>query len=369
LISSLVALAFRKGGAVIRSGPRVLAPGLEEFSLHYRGVGRRVLVVYSKEAAGRASKLADDATLVVDLVGGVAGGRVAPRDKLDVLLSTVGLNTEVLRVLAGHGFAAVAPRGSPVNSVKEALGDRTFMLLRHTPLLYPYLTANVFYKKVRRWLFTVRTEVHSGRAIVDALAGSYCTYSGERGFECDQHMRRAPLERGDLELLKELADLEDSLCTPETLAKRKGVPLEEAERMLERLEELGFAKAALAPRGASAYRIARIYPPLEGGDPLAGLPLGVPEPDWAFFPFTCVKDFPAKVSGMLSMLEALTGEAPRGATILFYPYLLLWVLRGRRKELVAYDPVTKKVDERVAGVVKDLKIEDCLYLSSITRAE
>jgi len=354
MISAIVAAAFMRSGAYVKEGPAVVSPGVEAFTVHHRGVDTRVVVVCDEGAVEQAAKAAGNAALIVNLTGRKVAGRVAPREKLDVILSTVGLDTETLRMLCRYRLHAAAPTGSPVSflgGVVEGLA-----LLRYTPLLYPYVVAGVSYRRVERWLFFARVVEHSGRAIVDALAASYCTYSRAHGLECEPQVKQVP-GGGDLELLKFLSEHEGSILTPEALAKTKGVPLERAEEMLERLADLGFAVAG----GGRAYRLARIYPPLSDGDPFAGSAWASPE--WVFFPFKCVKGLHDRLQGILAMLEAITGGPPRGVALAFYPYLVAWAARGHRKEMVVYDPIRKRPDERVAGVIKQLGAEDCLYLS------
>ena len=361
MISSIIAMAFRKHEVSISSEPEIIRRGLERFTLHHNGRDVNVLVVYSKDSISSVNEFINGSTLVVNLTDEEVHGKVIPREKLDVLLSRVGLDTESLKILSRYRTVAILPSKSPLNFVKEAMGDQRLILSFILPLMYPYLVFDVSYKKLKKGFFSKKIVQYSGKTIIDLTAVSYCLFGKKTGLACDRYVRSIPATDEEIEYIKHAKDIELSVLTPEGLARQKKIPIDKAEDFLMKLETIGFA----VRKGQRAFFITRILPPITDGDSFIKLGKEESVPiDWSYFPFMCIKDLPRRISGIISFLKSITDKVSENPTIVLYPYIVMGFTRGGRKQLYVYDVLAKRFEERIVDVIKTHRMEDCLYILS-----
>lgn len=356
MISSIIALAFAKNEIPVTSGPERVGSGVDKFTIHYN---RRDVDVYVVYPPGLTAINVNGDPLVVNLADTpIEGARVIPDNKLDVLLSRLGLNTASLKALARYKVYSIIPKGNPLKYTKMAIGDEKGVLSFMLPLMYPYLLYKVSYKRVKKGLFSRKIVNVSGGVIVDLPAFSYCYYN--KKFACDWGLRDIPSDE-DLPSLKRIEDYEGRIITPEGLARGLKVKIDESEKILTRLESLGF----VSRKGIRAFYITRIYPPVTKGlDYLLNLSTRNPVPlEWSYFPFMCVRNLHVKIDGITGFLRKISSEVS-GPRVMLYPYIVLGFVESGRRKIKVYDVVQKRFDDRVTDLIKTLKIDDCLYLLS-----
>jgi len=360
VISSIIAMAFRKHEVSISSEPEIIRPGLEKFTLHHNGRDVNVIVVYSESSANHVSEVTDSSSLIVNLTDKEINGKVIPKEKLDVLLSRVGLDTDSLKTLSRYRTVAILPSKSPLNFVKEAMGNQRLVLSFILPLMYPYLVLDVSYRKLKKGFFSKKVVQYSGKTIIDITAITYCFFGKKLGLSCDNYVRSIPTTDEEIQYVKLARDIELSVLTPEGLARERKIPIDKAEEFLMKLETIGFA----IRRGQRAFLITRILPPITDGDSFVkmGKEESIPI-DWSYFPFMCVKGLANRISEIISFLKTITDKVSEG-TLVLYPYIVMGFVRGGRRQLYVYDVIAKEFDNRIVDVIRAHRMEDCLYILS-----
>jgi hypothetical protein len=357
MISSIIATAFRKHDVAIVSEPEEVKPGIERMVLHYNNRNIEVLVILKNNVD--ISGVNPD-SLIINLTDSRINGRVVSNEKLDVLLSRVGINTSVLKKLAKYNVVSIVPGKSPLVYAKKAMGDQRLVLTFILPLMYPYLIYDVSYERIKKGLFSKKRVRFAGKTIIDLLSLSYCFF-GRLGLACDEYIRELPSSDEEYKIINELKEKETSIYTPEGLAKEMKIPINVTEDMLTKLENIGFT----IRRGQRAFYITRIYPPPTRADLLLSKASRGPIPiEWAYLPFMCIRDLHERIDGVKKFLERIGVKVNGEPVMLLYPYLVMGVNEHGRKRIYVYDIMKKMFDERVVDVIKTMKMSDCLYILS-----
>lgn len=356
LISSILAMAFVKNGVPVTSGPERLGSGVDKLTIHHNQRDVDIYIVYPPGLS--AIKVPGD-PLVVNLSDNpVSGGRVIPESKLDILLSRVGMNTASLKVLAKYYVRSIIPRGNPLKYAKEIINEKKGVLSFILPMMYPYLIYSLSYTRVKKGLFSKKKILVTGRTVIDLLSFSYCYYN--KKFWCDEPIRDVPSD-DDLGILNKIYPYERRIITPEGFARSMKLSIDDAEKILGRLESLGFAQR----RGLRAFYITPVYPPVSNNvSNLLKLATRKPAPmEWSYFPFMCVKGLHNKIAMITSFLGKICSKVSK-PDILMYPYIVMGFIDSGRRKIMVYDVIQKRYDDRVSELIKTLKIDECLYILS-----
>lgn len=359
MISSAIATALKKYEVnIMTNKPEVVVDGVEKIEI-YRNNKKYNVIVIMKEIEN-VEKIIPDNSIIVNLTDTTINGNVIPLQKLNILLSRVGLNTETLKTLKRYRTLSILPNKTPFTFVKEAITNHSYIYSYFLPLMYPYLVYRVSHRVIKKGFFSKKVLNLTGNVIVDLLSFSYCDYT-KRGLSCDKHIRFIPENDEEISVIKELKDAENSMVTTEGFSKKKKIPTKKAEEIIEIGESLGF----VIRYGKKAFQITKITPPIIVDNSILKIAKDIPIPlEWAYFPFMCIKSLAGDIEKITKTLNLILDSVSSEPIILLYPYIVLGSIYEGKTKISVYDAFNNDYDERVADVISKKKIGDCIYLLS-----